>query len=320
MIWINRRIISIVSMHSCSIPCEGKPSHWFLCPSLGWHCRRCWCAYMPVVELGHLSAFLLPQGKGSTVSLLPTLGGWARRARWWCRARHTQAWTRRILTFAFADRCRDRKDLLFHMLALVPTLSSAPHSLNQMAPWTLFTLGDGPRCRACPSASSFRPFGFLIPLHSLLLSSAGRSFFNPCRFHYPSHKLYNQMPLGHSLVIFFFVFCFLITCWLVREQIVSHQPQKYSFSLTSPSPFVFFGFVCVDIWELPYGSLTRIKKQAYRCCKRRGPDAVSYPIQRASTTCRPDKLNLTFTVVLPKIPGQVEGCVRRFSSIPNDSW
>lgn len=42
-------------------------------------------------------------------------------------------------------------------------------SLNQMAPWTLFTLGDGPRCRACPSASSFRPFGFLIPLHSLLL-------------------------------------------------------------------------------------------------------------------------------------------------------
>lgn len=63
-------------------------------------------------------------GKGSTVSLLPILGGWARRARWWCRVQHSQAWTQRMLTFAFADCCRERKNLLFHMLVLVATLPS----------------------------------------------------------------------------------------------------------------------------------------------------------------------------------------------------
>lgn len=63
-------------------------------------------------------------GKGSTVSLLPILGGWARRARWWCRVRHSQAWTQRMLTFAFANCCRERKNLLFHMLVLVATLPS----------------------------------------------------------------------------------------------------------------------------------------------------------------------------------------------------
>lgn len=101
-------------------------------------------------------------GKGSTVTLLHILGGWARRARWWFWMQHSQAWTQRMLTFAFVDCCRERKNLLFHMLVLAATLPSThytpyPHpptallfpplsSLNQMAPWTLFTLGDGPRC------------------------------------------------------------------------------------------------------------------------------------------------------------------------------
>lgn len=121
-------------------------------------------------------------GKGSTVSLLPILGGWARRARWWCRVQHSQAWMQLMLTFACADCCGERKNLLFHMLVLVttlpstlysPTLPSSAHhsptpssasSLSQMAPWTLFTLGDGPRCSVCPSASPFHPFHSLIPL------------------------------------------------------------------------------------------------------------------------------------------------------------
>lgn len=127
-------------------------------------------------------------GKDSTVSLLPTLGGWARRARWWCRVQHTEAWMQRMLTFASVDCCRDRKNLLFHMLVLVttlpytlyfPTLPSSvrlplpPSSLNQMAPWTLFTLGGCPRCSVCPSASPLPPFVFFIPLHSSLNASDG---------------------------------------------------------------------------------------------------------------------------------------------------
>lgn len=126
-------------------------------------------------------------GKGSTVSLLPILGGWARRARWWCRVQHSQAWTQRMLTFAFADCCRERKNLLFHMLVLVATLPSTHcpplalfcpplPSLNQMAPWTLFTLGDSPRCRVCPSASPFRPVSFLIPLLPLSWSASLSSY------------------------------------------------------------------------------------------------------------------------------------------------
>lgn len=122
-------------------------------------------------------------GRSSTVSLLPILGGWARRARWWCWVQHSQAWTQRMLTFAFPDRCRERKNLLFHMLVLVATLpfthgpSRTPlhplpfPSLNQMAPWTLFTLGHGPRCRLCPSASPFCPDSFLFPLLHFSLSA-----------------------------------------------------------------------------------------------------------------------------------------------------
>lgn len=49
-------------------------------------------------------------------------------------------------------------------------------SLNQMAPWTLFTLGDGPRCRVCPSASPFRPVSFLIPLLPLSWSASRSSY------------------------------------------------------------------------------------------------------------------------------------------------
>lgn len=114
-------------------------------------------------------------GKSSTVSLLPILGGWARRARWWYWVQHSQAWTQRMLTFAFPDCCRERKNLLFHMLVLIATLSSTHHpsrstlhplpspSLNQMALWTLFTMGYSPRCRLCPSASPFSPVSFPNP-------------------------------------------------------------------------------------------------------------------------------------------------------------
>lgn len=160
----------------------------FLCVSLVW--KRAGgaggvgvhaCMWM-ILSTVMLSSTL---GKSSTVSLLPILGGWARRARWWCWVQHSQAWTQRMLTFAFPDCCRERKNLLFHMLVLVATLSSThcpSHpllppfpSLNQMAPWTLFTLGDGPRCRVCPSASPFRPVSFLIPLLPLSWSASWSS-------------------------------------------------------------------------------------------------------------------------------------------------
>lgn len=99
----------------------------FLCVSLVWkiaggaggvgvHA----CMWM-ILSMAMLSSTL---GKSSTVSLLPILGGWARRARWWCWVQHSQAWTQRMLTFAFPDCCRERKNLLFHMLVLVATLSS----------------------------------------------------------------------------------------------------------------------------------------------------------------------------------------------------
>lgn len=136
--------------------------------------RRCWCTCMWMIWSTVMLSSAL--GRSSTVSLLPILGGWARRARWWCWVQHSQAWTQRMLTFALPDRCRERKNLLFHMLVLIATLPSTHcpsrtllhplpfPSLNQMALWTLFTLGDGPRCRLCPSASPFCPVSFLIPL------------------------------------------------------------------------------------------------------------------------------------------------------------
>lgn len=134
-------------------------------------CRRCWCICMWMIRSTMMLSSAL--GRSSTVSLLPILGGWARRARWWCRVQHSQAWTQRMLTFAFPDRCRERKNLLFHMLVLIATLPSTHRpsrtplhplpfpSLNQMALWTLFTMGYSPRCRLCPSASPFCPVSFL---------------------------------------------------------------------------------------------------------------------------------------------------------------
>lgn len=160
----------------------------FLCASLVWKRAESAggvsihaCMWMILSTVMNSSTL----GKGSTVSLLPELGGWARRARWWCRAQHSQAWMQRMLTFAFTDCWRERKNLLFHMLVLVATLPSTlcpplvlfypPLSgLYQMAPWTLFTLGDGPRCRVCPSASPFCPVSFLIPLLSCSWSASCR--------------------------------------------------------------------------------------------------------------------------------------------------
>lgn len=85
-------------------------------------------------------------GKGCTVPLLPILGGWTRRARWWCRVRHSQAWTQRMPTFAFTDCCRERKNLLFHMLVLVATLPSTHRSS---------------RCPLLPPACQSQPDGSL---------------------------------------------------------------------------------------------------------------------------------------------------------------
>lgn len=68
------------------------------------------------------------------------------------------------------------------MLGLVATLSSthcpshpllhsgtpSPPVLTRWLPEHLFTLGDGPRCRVCPSASPFCPVGFPHSFASLL--------------------------------------------------------------------------------------------------------------------------------------------------------
>lgn len=246
----------------------------FLCVSLVWkiaggaggvgvHA----CMWM-ILSMAMLSSTL---GKSSTVSLLPILGGWARRARWWCRVQHSQAWTQRMLTFAFPDCCRERKNLLFHMLVLVATLSSTHcpshpplpppfSSLNQMAPWTLFTLGDGPRCRVCPSASPFRPVSFLIPSLPLSWSASwsshtekGVSSIHTLLHFFNLSFLFTHFPPSLSLKALF-----------APSQTPSQPPSQpqYVFLIRSsfPHPHLFsMHCVCVDIWELPYVGMLKIE-------------------------------------------------------------
>lgn len=231
----------MVSLGSCSVPSKGNRGscvHLWVGSTGGVGVHACMWTN---VSTSALFLLLSPLGgKGSTVSLQPTLGGWARRARWWCRVQHTQAWRP---TFAFAHCCRDGKDLLFHMLVLVTTHPSTLCSLpgpNQMAPWTLFTLGDGPRCRACPSASSFRPFGFPH-------SSALRFYFK-CRPQLLNCRCF-QVRLTNTTTSWrsnahshpcrlplFFLFFLLLAQWHVFNQIVSHQAQTQFFPITDANP------------------------------------------------------------------------------------
>lgn len=87
-----------------------------------------------------------------------------------------------MLTFAFPRLLQGEEKSAFPYAWVRQTLSSthcpshsllhcgtpSPPVLTRWLPEHLFTLGDGPRCRVCPSASPFRPVGFPHSFASLL--------------------------------------------------------------------------------------------------------------------------------------------------------
>lgn len=131
-----------------------------------------------------------------------------------------------------------------------PTLFCPPFpSLNQMAPWTLFTLGDSPRCRVCPSASPFRPVSFLIPLLPLSWSASWSSCTQVAK------RLAH--PFTHSFCLSITFFFYSLFSHLHKQTSSHHlsltpNPKIHCFSdrgCLSPSPLVFHA-LCV----LTYGS------------------------------------------------------------------
>lgn len=113
----------MMSMYNFNVPHKRKQVPRYsvcLCETSNKH-RKCWCTCMHVAELEHLNAFLFPGERLHSVT--------AAHTRWLSKEgqvvvpmQHTQACMQRMLTFASVDCCRDRKNLLFHMLVLVTTL------------------------------------------------------------------------------------------------------------------------------------------------------------------------------------------------------
>lgn len=175
------------------------------------------------------------------------------------------------------------------MLGLVATLSSthcpshpplhsgtpSPPVLNRWLPEHLFTLGGGPRCKVCPSASPFRLVGFP---HSFASFLAGVPVEPPPPPH-PSWRCREDdtpfntpfFPLTHGLSFNLHLQLPTQNKSLCKNSwTLSRYSSDWDF-FSSPHTLVFFVSPpalcsCDDIWELPYGiaSKTEIGLQMLR--------------------------------------------------------
>lgn len=75
------------------------------------------------------------------LAALPIFGGFAWRARWCCKASHSEAWLSPDLTFAIPYCWREEESGFPYVYAFFSCLQFCPDGL-----WTLFTLGCHPRC------------------------------------------------------------------------------------------------------------------------------------------------------------------------------
>lgn len=140
--------------------CSVKASR-ISCVKEGRECRRCWFTCVHVDKPEHRDAFLCPGERLHSVT--------AAHTRWLSKegqvvvpsaaqssvdAAHTDICLRWLLQgeekSAFPYACVLCNPSL-HPLPPPSTALFCPSlaSLNQMAPWTLFTLGDSPRCSVC---------------------------------------------------------------------------------------------------------------------------------------------------------------------------
>lgn len=174
-------------------------------------------------------------------------------------------------------------------------------SLNQMAPWTLFTLDDGPRCRVCPSASPFRPVSFLIPLLPLS-QSASRSSYTQVAFSLLILWILLQtQQVGTYICKLFLSIAFSFAQFTFCKHISSHllcltpNPEihclfSWSGLQSYPISTCFPCIVCVDIWELPYGCILKLEIGLQMLPARKARCISHCWVEHHKS--RPNKLNL----------------------------
>lgn len=254
----------------------------FLCVKKGRECR-CTCIY--VDELGHLSAYLFPGERLHSVT--------AAHTRWLSKegqvvvpsaahssvdAAHADICLRWLLQgqekSAFPYACARYNPPLHPPLPHTALFCPPPplSSLNQMALWTLFILGGGPRCRVSIGIPILP--NFLIPLHSyldqVLITASKFKLFEYLFFIAGNHnnKWTSSFPHFYSPLVTFF-FCLLIHIYRYVNSFTLFQFHTDSNNTLfvflywgysdSPSPLVCHAFVCTGIWEIPYGSILMMK-------------------------------------------------------------
>ena len=128
-----------------------------------------------------------------------------------------------------------------------PTLLCPPlPSLNQMALWTLFTLGGSPRCRVWPSASPFRPVSFVIPLLPLSWS-ASHSFYTQDALSLLILCLWSQTPqqVDALMVTLFLFLSYFLFCSVGHTCINTSFTPSQSHTKSRNTQFVFLIWAAV---------------------------------------------------------------------------